>query len=89
LLLLVEVMGGPNLADLPTEEIVRQLLRATKTPPRLVVDQFDAVAASLPRHFLAASLPRQVAAESRLYIKLCQYRKMRASWPDAPEPHKR
>jgi hypothetical protein len=55
-------MGGPNLADLPTEEIVRQLLRATKTLPRLVVDQFDAVAASLPRHFLAASLPRQVAA---------------------------
>jgi hypothetical protein len=34
LLLFVDVIGGPNLADLPTEEIVRQLLRATKTPPR-------------------------------------------------------
>ena len=46
LLLFVYVIGGPNLADLPTVEIVRQLLRATKTPQRLVVDQIDAVAAT-------------------------------------------
>ncbi len=67
-------MGGPNLADLPTEEIVRQLLRATKTPLRLVVDQFD-VEAALRRHLaIPQTRGRRYSISLTHYPKICRNR---------------